>query len=148
MTSPSKTLVVDASVAVKWHLKDEEYAAESAHLLRQYARGEVELIAPAQIGYEVGAAISVATIGQNPRLTREQGREAIEEFLALGIRTTSEPGLILDAFDLLHRYGIALYDALYLALSRGLRIPLVHADRRLQQRIGQLPDVVWIGDYR
>lgn len=147
MASSAKAVVVDASVAVKWHLRDEDYAAESALLLQQYAQGEVELIAPTQINYEVASAISVATIGQAPRLSLEQGREAIEEFLSLAIRTIAAPELILEAYPLVHQHGIALYDALYVALSLRLKTPLVNADRRLQQRAGQLSNVVWIGDY-
>jgi predicted nucleic acid-binding protein len=37
---------------------------------------------------------------------------------------------------LVHQHGIALYDALYLALSQGLNIPLLNADSRLHQRVG------------
>ncbi len=147
MASPAKGLVLDASVAVKWHLKDEEYAAESALLLTQFAQGRVELFAPSHINYEVASAVSVATLRQPPRLSQDEGREAVQEFIALGIRTVDDPALSLEAYDLVHRHGIALYDALYLALSLRLQIPLMNADRRLQQRLGQLPNVVWIGHY-
>lgn len=147
MASPARAVVVDASVVAKWHLKDEDYAAESVLLLTQFGQGRVELIAPTHINYEVASAITVATVGQNPRLSQTEGREAIEEFLSLGIQTVADPELVLEAYPLVHHYGCALYDALYLALAQRLQIPLVNADRRLHQRIGQLPEVIWIGDY-
>lgn len=139
--------VVDASVAVKWHLQDEEYAAESALLLQQFARGQVDLLAPGHISYELASAVTVATLGQEPRLSLAQGQQAIEEFLELGITLVDDPRLILEAYPLVHQHGCALYDALYLALAQRLSIPLVHADRRLEQRIGHLPNMIWIGDY-
>src|SRR5690242_7462395 len=38
-------MVVDASVAVKWHLQDEEYVTSSMALLDQFAAGHVDLLA-------------------------------------------------------------------------------------------------------
>ncbi len=47
---------------------------------------------------------------------------------------------------LAHQHGCAFCDALYLALAQRLGIPFITADRRLHQRIGHLPDVVWLAD--
>ncbi len=146
-SEPASGLVLDASVAVKWHLKDEDHAAEAAVLLEDFGRGQLELVAPAQIRFEVPSAFSVATLGRNPRLSAAEGRAAIEEFLALRIQIVDDDALILAAYPLVHQYGCALYDALYLALSQRLRIPFVTADRKLHQRVKLLPFVVWITDY-
>ena len=140
-------LVVDASVATKWHLQDEEHVAPSLALLTRFAAGELELWAPEYIRYEVPSAITVATRGRAPRLTAELGQRAIEQFLALGIRTRDSSELILSASPLAHRYGCALYDALYLALAQQLGLPFVTADAKLYRLIRALPEVVWIGDY-
>lgn len=32
-------------------------------------------------------------------------------------------------------------------MAKRLGIPLITADRRLYQRIGHFPDVLWLGDY-
>ena len=80
---PARAFVVDASVAAKWHLTDEENTEQARSLLPRFGHGELELWAPEQIRYEVPSAITAATIGKRPRITQEQGREAIEEFLAL-----------------------------------------------------------------
>jgi predicted nucleic acid-binding protein len=144
MLATAETVVVDASVAVKWLLQDEDYAPEAERLLTRFSQGDVILAAPDHIRYEVPAAITVATIGSQPRLTRQQGQSAIEEFLALGLTTVGTDRLILAAYPLVHQYAIALYDALYLALSRQLGCSLVTADRKLYQRIGRLPEVHWI----
>jgi predicted nucleic acid-binding protein len=147
MEQAAEALVVDASLAVKWHLLDEEHAQEAALLLRRFMQGEIDLVAPTHLRYEVPSAIIVATLGRDPRLTAQQGREAIEDFLALGLRTVNTDTLILAAYPLVHQYGIAFYDALYLALSQQLDLPFITADGKLYQRLSQLPSVIWIGDY-
>ena len=146
---PIESYVVDASVAAKWHLTDEEHTEQARSLLPRFAQGQLELWAPEQIRYEVPSAITAATLGRRPRITQEQGREAIEEFLSLvslGLQTVASEELILGAYPLVHRHGCAYYDALYLALARSLDIPLLTADGKFYQRFRDLPKVVWIGD--
>jgi predicted nucleic acid-binding protein len=147
MAAPAEARVVDASVAIKWHLTDEEHTEGALRLLEQFARGDVLLAAPAQIRYEVPSAITVATLGTSPRLSQTEAEAAIAEFLALGIHIDSSDEVIRSAFPLVHQHGLAYYDALYLALSRRLPAPLITADRRMYRLIRHLPDVVWIGDY-
>lgn len=144
---PAESLVVDASVAAKWHLTDEQFSDEATLVLTRFAQGEVELLAPEQIRYEVPSAITVATLGRKPRISLEQGREAISEFLALGIKTVGDSDLILAGYALVHQYGCALYDALYLALAQRLAIQFITADQKLYRMIEDLSEVVWIGDY-
>jgi predicted nucleic acid-binding protein len=151
MASEAETVVLDASVAVKWHLRDEEHAAEAALLLTAFTSGAVTLIAPRQIRYEVPSAIAVATRGMTPRLTPLQGHEAITDFLttlSLGIETVDTDDLIQDAFPLLGQHNIAYYDALYLALANQRQAALITADNKLYQRIKGLPNVTWVGDYQ
>ena len=139
--------MVDASVAVKWNLGDEEHAHKAILLLTRFARGQTDLFAPDYIRYEVPSAITVATQGRGARITQVQGKEAIEEFLNLGVRTVDSDELILAAYPLVQRYGCALYDALYLALAQRLDLPFITADLKLYRRIRHLPGIVWIGDY-
>jgi len=144
---PAETLVVDASLATKWHLSGEEYTDKARLILRRFAQGQTQIVAPLHICYEVPSAIIAATLGPKPRISHEQGQEAIEEFLALDLQTFDTAELILAAYALVRRYGCAFYDALYLALAQQLAVPLVTADRRFYQRIRHLPNVVWLGDY-
>ena len=147
MADRAESLVVDASVAAKWHLTDEEYTGQAELLLTSFSTGRLQLMAPDHIRYEVPSAINAATLGRTPRLTEEQGQEAIEEFLRLRIPTVGDDRLILDAYRLSHQHRCAFYDALYLALAQQLRIHLVTADARLYQRIRHLGTVDWLEDY-
>ncbi|MGQ0550472.1 MAG: type II toxin-antitoxin system VapC family toxin [Armatimonadota bacterium] len=94
------------------------------------------------------SAITVATRGRRPRLREEQGKEAINEFLALGIRLVGDDEPVRTAYPLAHRYGCAFYDGLYLALAERLRLPFLTADQKLFDRVGRLPYIRWIADGR
>lgn len=141
-------LVLDASVAAKWYLPDEDDTDIALAILGSSVRYEIVLFAPDYILVEVPSALTASTLGRNPRLTRQAGQAAIEEFLGHPIQTIASAELVLDAYDLVHRHGCAIYDALYLALAQRLGTPFIIADRRLFLRVGHLPDVVWIADYR
>ena len=144
----AETLVLDASVAVKWALTDEDHVQESTNVLDKFTNGEINLVAPVQIRFEVPNAITVAARRQPPRINVADARLAIEYFLSLGIQTIDSDDLIRLAFDLSQQYDCALYDGLYLALSQQLGIPLITADNALYQKIKQLPNVIWIADYQ
>ena len=147
MAGAVAALVVDASVAVKWHVPDEAAADRAVALLEQFDRAEVALLAPYHIRYEVASAVATATLGRQPRLSREQGEAATAEFLAVPIQTYLDARLIPAAFALVHEFGCACYDALYLALAVRLGVPFVTADRKLYERVGHLPELVWIAAY-
>jgi len=145
---PTRRVVVDASVATKWHLTDEDDVDRARMLLRASGRGDLRLTAPRQIHYEVPNALVAATLGQRPRITPGLAEQAITEFLSLPIVLYDGPWLALDAFRLARTHGCAYYDALYVALAQRLVIPFVTADRRLFNRVSGLPGVTWLGDYR
>jgi predicted nucleic acid-binding protein len=147
MASPASNLIVDASVATKWHLTDEDEVEKALLVLERFANGEIVLWAPEQIRYEVPSAITAATLGSQPRVSREVARQSIEKFLALGLSVAGSSTLMLAAFDLVHQQGCAFYDALYLALAEEMGLPFITADWRLYLRIRQLPYVIWLGDY-
>jgi len=147
MGRTTETLVLDASVAAKWHLQDEESAADALAILTRYVNGELRLVAPDHVRYEIASSLTVATLGERPRLSRSVAERALDYFLQLGIETIGTDQLIRAAFQLVHRHGIAFYDALYLALADDLGVPLITADRRFYQRVRALPHVLWLGSY-
>lgn len=124
----SRRAVVDASVAVKWHLPDELHAQHAQALLADYRDGRVELLAPDHIRHEVANAINVAVLTN--RLSPAQGATAIDEFLAWQIQFVRDDDLVVLGYGYAQRYGCAYYDALYLALADRTACPFVRADRR------------------
>lgn len=134
-------------MAVKWHLADEDLTEQALDLLRHFVAGACGLLAPEHIRYEVPSAITVATRRAEPRLTVEQGRSAIAEFLGLPLATLTDDALLADAYTVAHQYGCAYYDAVYLTLSQRTNRPFVTADRRFYRRISGLPLVIWLADW-
>jgi predicted nucleic acid-binding protein len=147
MATIAEALVVDASVAAKWHLQDEVDVDQARQLFDRFVAGQVDLWAPSHIRYEVPSVIAHATIGRAPRLSREVAQQSIAAFLALGIQMVETTELLLAAFLLVHQLGIAYYDGLYVGLAEQLDLPFITADRRLYERIRHLPNVVWLGSY-
>jgi predicted nucleic acid-binding protein len=148
MTQATNSLVVDASVAAKWHLPGETDSDKALLLLERFQSGAINLIAPAYILYEVPSAITVATRGTRARLTASEGERAIEAFLNIGVRVLDGGFLVRAAYALAVRVGIAFYDALYVALAAELRLPFINADHKLHQRVAHLPGLIWLADWQ
>jgi predicted nucleic acid-binding protein len=152
MATAAEQLVVDASVATKWHLPDEADADLAIALLTHHLTGTVQLVAPAHIRSEVPSAITVATRAilqgqQHPRRTVAQAAQAIADFLAIGLPTLDDDELVVAAYGVTQQYGCAFYDGLYLALAQRLGVRFILADRRFYTLIRHLPFVVWLADY-
>jgi predicted nucleic acid-binding protein len=139
--------VVDASVASKWYLTDEEGTEAAAALLDAFGADRVTLFAPEQIRYEVPSAFLNAL--RRRRWTTTQARQAIEGFLALPTVTIGTPQLVLTGFDQTLRYGCSLYDGLYVALAEMTNTPLIHADAGLRNALAdRFPLAIWLADLR
>jgi predicted nucleic acid-binding protein len=147
MANPADRFVLDASIAVKWQLTDEEYWDQAHDLITGYARGTIELVAPEHIRYEVPNAVIVASQGRRPRITPEQAAGSVDEFLRLAVPTVTDDELILRAAELARLHGCAFYDGLYVALALRLSIPLITADDKLYRLFSHLGAVMWIEDY-
>ena len=146
MTRPRGQWVVDASVALKWHLRDEQHLAQADALLNAFIGGGVELLAPSFIRYEVANAFLFAY--KMGRISFEMAREQLRDFLALPLHQTEDSnGLVSAAMELASRLDIAVYDALYLELARQAGVPFVTADRQLYDKArSALPLTTWVED--
>lgn len=71
----------------------------------------------------------------------------IAAFLRLAIPIRGGDDLIEEAFPLVHRYAVALYDALYLALAIRLSLPMITADARFCRRGQHTERAIWLGDW-
>jgi predicted nucleic acid-binding protein len=137
-------LVVDASVALKWALNDEEAVPQAVALRDDGLRGFVRMVAPALWSYEVANGLFVAA--RRKRLTFPEGAHALAALHVLGVELAEpEPG---ESYALAHQYGVAVYDACYLALAARLDAELWTGDRKLYETAAAgAPWVRWIADY-
>ena len=142
-----RRVVIDASAALKWRLRDEEATAEADAILSDMADGSLDLLAPTLFDYEIVNALRVAVF--RGRLAEEDARTAVADFQALPIQRCDFAPLHSVAFDLATRYQRSGYDAAYLALAQSYGSWFFTGDKRLLNGVAHaLPWVKWIGDYR
>lgn len=138
-------IVADASVVLKWQLDDEDCISQATALRDDFfARGAVNVIAPHLLVYEVINGIAAAA--KQRRVAPDKAIEALSNLMALGVELKEvEPLRVLEASL---RYGLAAYDAAYLALAEAEKCDLWTGDRGFYQAVkGELAWVKWIGDY-
>jgi predicted nucleic acid-binding protein len=117
------TVVVDASVAVKWSL-DEPYSPEARRLLAP----EWVLVAPDLLFAEVGSALWKRI--RRGELTVDEARAVLIGLDRMALEVHPGRPLAAAAVEIASRLGRTVYDALYLALAVARRCRVVTADRR------------------
>jgi predicted nucleic acid-binding protein len=117
------TLVVDASIAVLWILKQEHSADALA------VKAEAPLIAPSLIAAEIGSAIWKAV--RRGDVSNSDGLIAVRDALLPFEALVPIEDLRMRALELAVALDHPIYDCFYLALAERERAPLVTADRRL-----------------
>ncbi len=140
-----KLAVVDASVALKWQLDDEEQVQQAISLRDDfYLRGSIKLIAPHLILYEM--VNGIATAFRRQRIDSGLAVEAVRNLTALGVDHRE-----VDALRVLQvalEYRLAAYDASYIALAESEACELWTGDRSLYEAVNdRLSWARWIGDY-
>ena len=118
-------LVVDASVAILWFLPQARSEAARALL----GAGE-ELVGPRLLGLEVGSALLRAT--RRGEMAAATARRSTLDLLPDMVRSTDREGLLGEALDLALQHRGSLSDAVYVALARGLGVPLVTDDAQMR----------------
>jgi predicted nucleic acid-binding protein len=124
------SLVVDASVAVKWFFAKEELAAEALALLRQ----NLQIVAPDLVVAEgCNAAWKWLRLGRiTPADLADIAIRLPRYFAELAGLATLAPRAAAIAAELDH----PVYDCFYLALAEARHFPFVTADARLLSKLG------------
>lgn len=126
------SLIVDASIAVKWVV--EEPASDRARAL--YLSDECW--APSLIMAEVGNALWKK---QRMKIVSAEQATAALRALPDRIRLFDVATLAPRALSLAVNLDHAIYDCCYLALAERERVPLVSADERLLRKIKELSGI-------
>lgn len=126
------TLVVDASVALKWYL--DEPLSENA---RAILASDEMLVAPELIISEVANAAWLRLNKGDISVT--QAKEILTELPGAFLSLVPETGLAFRALEIATELRHPVYDAFYLATSERWNAPLVTADRRLLAKAADSP---------
>ena len=126
--------VLDASVIVKWFLREKEADRDRALALRAlHISGKSKIFIPRLTLLEVLNAIRF-----NPNADEETGQAALEALEDLHLETIpGDADLLRKTNAIAWAYKMTIYDALYVALAEQLGYPLITADERM---IRQLKD--------
>ena len=145
--SDSQWAVLDASVALKWRLRDEEATRQADALLDDFVTGALNLMTPTLFDYEIANALKTAVVME--RLSEEQAVVAITDYQQYRIERHGFLEFQQLALQLACHYQRSVYDGAYLALAQSKGVWFYTGDKRLFNAVGKtLPWVQWIGDYR
>ena len=122
------TLVIDASVAVKWVLPED--GSEAAHALRT-----LELTAPSIWLAEVGTALWRHV--RRGELERDRAETRLLELMSAPVSTTPLEQDLPAALRLANELSHPIYDCLYLAAALRLDTHAVTADGRFVKVCGK-----------
>jgi len=147
MSVPPRNIVIDASVALRFHLKDEELCEEAGRLLDDYQAGALKLTATTLFPYEVGNAVWKAI--KRRRIAENDGKAILHDTLALGIVFLDFIGFAERALGFAIEFDRTFYDAAYLALAERLGCEFWTADERFYNAVKDtLSFVRWLGHYQ
>ena len=133
----AEKIVVDASVAVKW-FNLEEYSDIADSMKEAHIRGNIRLVAPSLIVFEVANALRY-----NPDLGLSDVKNAVEDMLDLQISLVNPyPTLMERAVELAYKYGVTVYDSCCVSLAKEIGSIFYTADERLIRKMEQEKEIV------
>ncbi len=126
-----QSLVLDASVGVKWFSARDEASLSQALAIRDaHIEGRTLIVVPGLFFYEVANAIA-----QKKFIPLEVVQSAAVSLFDLGMSTVSIDSEILNAsLKLSRQLDITVYDSAYIAVALKHSYPLVTANPRHQKQ--------------
>jgi len=147
MAQTIASLVVDASVVVKWKITTEDYAREAEDLLLDWRYHRVQLLAPHLLPAEVMSAFLRAH--RRGRVSEDEAKEAMQDLLALPFVLFDVAPLAIRALALAQQHNQRSYDCFYVALAERESVELWTGDQRLYNAVrGPCACMRWIADYQ
>lgn len=134
---------VDASVILKWFTQDKESDLEKALQLREdFMERKIDLICPELLIYEIANVLRY-----KEDLEEKLILKAIMSIYAMEILISVNQKIMENAVKLARKYGITVYDSTYLSFAQHLGCYLITADKKLFQKIKDMPGIIYISEY-
>ncbi len=128
----TQIFIVDASVAVKWYVK-EEMRDTALRLREDFVSELIGLEAPSLILYEVGNALR-----HHPASAAADCADAVRQLRNLGLTIHELDDTLIDmAAALAFDEKLTFYDAVYLALAKSLEAKLITANGKLRDQLSE-----------
>lgn len=128
--------VVDASVAAKWFLNDENAVQEATDYLVAFLADEIILHAPTLLLYEFGNVLTRAQRDDGRPIDHEQSLEALMVFHEYPVtyHELTKPAFV-ETLTLANQYKCSFQDSSYLWLARSLNCRLLTADTKFIENL-------------
>ena len=142
----SGVVVVDASLAVKWLVR-EVHSDRAYALARSWARVQVYPMAPYLMPVEVANALYRRVVRKE--ISLQEATSLLDTLLSTGVELREPPSVHVKAMELAAELKQdAVYDAHYLALAEALNCELWTADERFYRAASSgHTQVRWIGSF-
>lgn len=138
------TVVLDASIAVKWAIPAKEpLKDESCRLLKGYVDGDIDFIVPDIFWAEIGSVMCNGA--RRGRWSRSDAESITADMRARDFRSVPSHMLLPEALKISFRYERSIYDSLYAALALEFKSTLITADKRLANALAAHLPVKWLG---
>ncbi len=140
----SQRLVLDASTIVAALLPDEPVHGAALTWLERYAAGDLEVLAPTILPYELASSLFAAE-RRTSRLAPADVDAMLTDLEYLNIELL--PVAPTLAVTVARRCGCSPYDAVYLALAEQQKVDVVTADRKLHAAVApKCRRLQWVED--
>jgi predicted nucleic acid-binding protein len=133
--SDTDRVVIDASVAVKWVLPEDD-SEQADRFLSNALDQSVRLLAPDIYMAEVANVLWVRAARRRD-ISAEHARLGLRSLLGTIETLVSSRALVPRALELSLTFGHPVYDCLYVALALVEQCNVVTADRRLVDTVGR-----------
>jgi predicted nucleic acid-binding protein len=138
--------IVDTSVAVKWFLT-EVHSDEAALLLDRQRHSGFTFHAPDLLNVEAGSVFT--KYHRRAIITYSDAVLLTKAFLAVPKTLYPSAPFIQEAVELACKFGVGIYDSVYLILAKFLGHPLVTADLKFYRAMKLTAagkHLCWVGD--
>jgi predicted nucleic acid-binding protein len=141
------SLVVDASVAIKWMLAlpNERLVPHAVVLHDRFVRGELEIAVPDLFWSEVANVVWKSIRAQS--ISRADGQVALRVLAEADLLTVRCLGFAQSALEIALKYGRSAYDSMYVALAVQTKAELITADEKLVNALARDLPVRWLGAF-
>lgn len=141
-----KRIVIDASVALKWYLADEEHGHKALAILDKYVSNKIAILAPSLLEYEVINGLLIAK--KRGRIQEDKVLMAADGFTSLELDLRNISFLYPKVIQYSRLFSRSAYDSSYLALADDEKAPFVTADRGIYTAVKKdLKWVEWLEDF-
>lgn len=139
------SITLDASVAVKWLLRDEDHVTHALALRTAIIAHDLAVTVPPNFPIEVAHALVRAV--RRGRFDPGDLDRGIQAIMDLDFELDARPEIAIGAARLAHRLGTSAHDAAYLVVANARGATFVTADRALRDAgLAAGFDVAWLAD--